>query len=363
MNIAEKVKFAYIIIVRWFRRFVIAVFRTLLFSKDNNVKKVLINRDGAFGDIIVSLPAIKLIREKYPSATINLFSVSIGGISFNDIPLEPGLLDNVFVTDKPGRQALLQKLSQDDYDLFIQLPQNLGLYKSLRNMLIVRLLLKIKNGFGWDEGRVKAFMDIQKKYCPPPRETERFLTTLKQHDIDGDISYPLQETPPTNIDLEELKNQGKKVAAFLIGGKLQPKKWPLPNWSSLAKLLGDDTTIIIIGGEGEYNEAEFIAKDNNHCINLCGKFGLDELFYVFKQIDFAISLDTGAMHLCDAAATKQIVLFSTRDLTDKWQPGNSNSVVIENVLPCSFCLKTSCKNNICMINISAEQVANIAKAF
>jgi len=125
---------------------------------------------------------------------------------------------------------------------------------------------------------------------------------------------------------------------------------------SLAKLIGDKHRILVVGGDDDKVDAEYIIEKTSNTINLCGKLTIPELRYVFEKTKVAISLDTGAMHLCDSTKTKLITLFSTRDLSNKWFPNNKDSVVIEKVLPCSFCLKTICKDNICMSNILPNEV-------
>ena len=92
---------------------------------------------------------------------------------------------------------------------------------------------------------------------------------------------------------------------------------------------GKDYEIIIVGGAAEKNEAQHIHLQTDNSHNFCNKFSISELFYVFKHTQIAISNDTGAMHLCDAAGTPVIGLFSTKELSPKWYPNNDKSVVIE----------------------------------
>jgi len=361
MNLGSQIALLYIGAIRQIRLFLISVFTKILFKKHVSCIKILINRDGAFGDSIVAIPAINIIRQNFPSAQIDLLSINNSNVSFADLGLEEGLIDGLYVVNKKERAKILKRLKQTKYDLFIQIPQNIGIYKSIRNILLVRFYLNIKSAFGWDSGRIKSFMRYQKKHLIVPTETQRFINTLKENGIHGSIDYPIKSQEPDH----HLYKQGvatKDPIIFLIGGKLQPKKWPLESWVSLAKLIGPQENIMLIGGKDETDEAEFILSKTTNTTSLCGELSIPELNHVFKKAKLAISLDTGAMHLCDAAGTKLIALFSTRDLSNKWYPNNKSSIVIEKVLGCSFCLKTKCSNNICMSNITAEEVyANINK--
>ena len=345
----DKIKIFYVKFLVFYRLMFIKIIRHIIFKKHDYKKstKILINRDGAFGDSIVAIPSISVIRQNFPSAQIDLLTFSDHGITFSDIELKDNLVNNILVKNKKNRFITLTNLKKNKYDLFIQLPQNLGLYKSLRNMIIVRFFIGIKSAFGWDSGRIKSFIKTQKKHLTIPTETQRLLNNLKTEGLMGKTSYPIEIKIPhekTVIDL--LK---RKVAVFIIGGKLKIKKWPLKNWVNLANLIGEDYEIIIIGGPSEIEEAKYIKSRTKNSYNFCNKFSISELFFVFKNSQIAISNDTGAMHLCDAAGTIVIGLFSTKELSPKWYPNNKKAIVIE--------------DNDSITNISPTKVYNVIKSF
>ena len=356
MTLSDKLAVVYVKALKLFRNGVIRLSCLVLFKNKKEYKKILINRDGEFGDSVVALPALSIIRQNFPAAEIDLLCVNNSGVGFESFALQPGLINELISIKKAARLSTLKKLRGRNYELFIQLPQNLSLYKSIRNMLLVRFMLNVKSGFGWDHGRIKAFMRQQKQFLGTPTETQRFVTMLAQAGFKGHKNYPLLEKSPRDRNLLKLLERQAPVL-FLIGGKLQAKKWPLENWITLAAKIGKRHKILIIGGENEKQEAAAIASKTENTINTCGLLSISELYFVCKRASLAVSLDTGAMHLCDAAGTRLVALISTRELTDKWLPiNNCQAVILEKVLPCSFCLKTVCENNLCMKNISPQQV-------
>jgi ADP-heptose:LPS heptosyltransferase len=355
MSFNQKTALIYVNLIKLFRTTTINVFIKLLFKKTSDPKRILVNRDGAFGDSIVALPALSIIRQNYPEAQIDLLSINNSGISFKDIGISSSLINTLYAINKMQRKETLNKLKKQNYDLFIQIPQNIGIYKSIRNMLLVRFYLNINDAFGWDYGRIKSFMRLQKQENLIITETARFINMLEQNGLYGEVTYPLNSRPPKNQQIHELIHTIQPFI-FLIGGKLQTKKWPLDHWASLAKLIGNEQKILIAGGDEDIKDAEYIKAKSTNIISLCGKLSISELRYVLEKSKIAISLDTGAMHLCDTTNTRLIALFSTRDLSNKWFPNNKNSIVIEKILPCSFCLKTECNNHICMSSILPKEV-------
>ncbi len=361
MNFFERLALTYVKLIKLFRIYIINLFTAILFKKTTVARKILINRDGAFGDSVVALPALSIIRQNFPEAQIDLLCVNNSGVSFKDIGMDESLINNLYNINKAERKETLIKLKDQQYDLFIQIPQNIGIYKSIRNMLLVRYFLEIKHAFGWDAGRIKSFMRLQKKHGQINTDTYRFIETLKRNGLVGVKAYPLNSEAPHSQEIKTLVDTAQPLA-FLIGGKLQPKKWPLNHWVSLAKLIGDHQKILIIGGDNEKEDGEYIKSKASNTINICGELTIPELRYVLEKTKIAVSLDTGAMHLCDTTETKLVALFSTRDLSNKWFPDNKNAAVIEKVLPCSFCLKTVCEDNICMKNILPNEVYSKIKS-
>ena len=144
MNIIQKLALLYVSLIRIIRLSIINIFSKLLFRNKENCNKILINRDGAFGDSIVALPAINIVRQHYPAAQIDLLSFNNSGISFKDIGLDKALINNLYIIHKTKRPETLSLLKKEKYDLFIQIPQNIGIYKSVRNMILVRFYLNIK---------------------------------------------------------------------------------------------------------------------------------------------------------------------------------------------------------------------------
>ncbi|MGB1799221.1 MAG: glycosyltransferase family 9 protein, partial [Gammaproteobacteria bacterium] len=74
-------------------------------------------RDGAFGDSIVALPAISIIRQNYSDAQIDLLSVNNNGISFKDLGIDESLVNNLYNIHKKQRKEILKKLKEQKYDL------------------------------------------------------------------------------------------------------------------------------------------------------------------------------------------------------------------------------------------------------
>lgn len=355
MTIIEKSKILYVKFILNFRILVINIFKKILFKKNDNPKRILIHRIGTFGDSIVSLPAINTIKQNYKFAELDFITTYKTSINLSTI-IEKDFFNNIFLINKKDRKKELIKLKDNNYDLFIDLPQNYGLFKTIRNMLLVRFILNIRSAYGWDSGMVKAFAKEQIKYLPPKSERERFLNILE-----NEYLKIYENDFPVLID--ELSSKYTfdftKTIAFVIGTNVQANMWPTENWIELAeKLVNNGFFIALIGGEQEKEKANFIVKKQKNILNFCGEFSVSQSAMFLKKCLLAVSHDTGAMHLSYAVGTPVIALFSTRQLFSKWLPPKNNSVSIYKIVDCSGCFFKDCKNNICMKNITVDEVYN-----
>lgn len=334
---------------------IIACAQKLLFSSKMPVSKILIHRIGTFGDSIVTLPALSIIRRHYPHAQLDFVTTYATPLNLSTI-VRKDFFSKIYLIQKQNRKKELKALKHEHYDLYIELPQNYGLIKTLRNMLVVRFLLGIKNAFGWDEGMSKLFAKEQLTYAPPLRESERFIRNLARNAITGTPDYPLQIEAPS-AELLTLFQTPHKVVAFVIGTNVPANKWPLSSWRSLAvALCKEGFSVAVIGGEQEKQDAHKIIADLDRAYTFCGQFSIAQSAGFLQTCTAAICHDTGAMHLCYAVHTPLVALFSSRQLASKWFPPEKGNAVLMQILSCSGCFRKQCENNLCLKEITPDAV-------
>lgn len=337
------------------RKVILKYLQKLFFNRCHNPQKILIHRIGSFGDSIVALPAVWSIRQAYPDAIIHVASTHATPLNLSTV-IDDGIIDEFILIKKKDRSYYLKTLQQRHYDLYIEIPQNYGLIKSIRNMIIVRYYLGIKSAFGWDSGWIKIFPKIQQYYCPPLKEVDRFLQILNDQQIPSFLTFPIKYDNSISIKYFQSLSM-KKVIAFIVGTNVPANKWCHESWKILAvKLLSEGFGVIVIGGEQEMILGDELSKISPSVINLCGKTSISQSASLLTETVCAVSHDTGAMHLAYAVGTPVVALFSTRQLSTKWHPYGQNHRVIEKFLPCSGCFKKVCENNICMGLITPEEV-------
>lgn len=381
---ADKLILAIIHFDYWVRNCVLLLFHKLLFpgkfTRNNNHKRILILRSCGLGDSVCALPIVFFIKNNFPAAQIDLLT---NDKSKNKSPgiaeiTAPGFFNKVFSYSRFLSWEHIKELRKEKYDLFIALPSNdASLSFELRSMLLARLA-GIKTGIGWKVSTTKLFRKKQETYFIFFNETKRLFYILNQYGLKEENYYiPYKEAIYKDKKAENeintllsdcfLENKNKNIALIISAGRKQ-NKWPLYYFQEIAKFYSDKGyNIFLVGGYKEYHEAETICEklQTKNIYNFCGQPTALHTTELLKKCLFAISNDTGAMHLAYFTGIPVIAIFSNRDYSGKWFPPESekNVVLRAKNISCSLCFSNTCKNNICMQVISPEMVIEKAKQF
>lgn len=249
---------------------------------------VLTIRHGAFGDIVLSFPAMAAIRAHHPGAKISLLTTQLYAPMLSASPW----FDRVVVDDKPewwhlaGLRRLRQTLAGFDmiYDL-----QTSG--RSTRYFAIA-------GRPPWSGiARDCQFPDAANRETLHTRE--RLAQQLRLAGIAG---LPV---PDLSWLAGPVANLPARYAVLVPGAAPHrpEKRFPAEKFREVAA--GLDMPVVVVGTAGEKPLAQTIGG-----LDLTGQTDFPQLATVFRGATLAIGNDTGPMHLAAALGVPCISLFS-----------------------------------------------------
>jgi heptosyltransferase-2 len=258
---------------------------------------------------------------------------------------------------------LIEKIKNNYYDLFIELPQDQSTFISqIRNMIVVKFMFKINHAFGWEVGSTKVFRKQQEKSFTFTNERQRLLNILKINNLTNyNQEFPLNITETdvhivnNLIKTNDLFDKSKNIA-FVVGAKRYSNRWPIEYFREVAVYFSKKGfKIIIIGGK---EDQEFLSRllEVANTYDLTGKLTPMQSAVMLKNCRQTLSNDTGPMHLSYAVGTPVVAIFSARDYPNKWFPPEGNIVLRDNDIGCSVCFTESCADNQCMKSITPKNV-------
>ncbi len=259
--------------------------------------KFLIIRFSSIGDIVLTSPVIRCLKQQVPEAVVHFLTKE----SFRSLVECNPYIDKVQVLGN-SRELMMHQLQNEEYDYIIDLHHN------LRTLRIKRALKGVPS-FSFDKLNIEKWLLTVWKInrLPSIHIVDRYLKTVSSFGVvnDGkglDYFYPSSaETKPE--DLPASHRFG--FVGIVIGAALNTKKMPVHKWKQLCAEI--HFPIILLGGNEDRIQGEEIASaDTIKIYNACGKFSLHESADLVKKANLIITHDTGLMHIA-AAFKKRII--------------------------------------------------------
>ncbi len=256
------------------------------------MKKVLIIRFSSIGDIVLTTPVIRNLKNngyEVHYITKKQFKTVIENNQYID---KLHLIDDVNTLGKT-----IKILKKECFDYIIDLHNNFRSFKvkkALRvtsysfNKLNFRKLILVRTGIN---------------IMPKKHIVDRYLDTLKRLNIkldDKGLDYNI----PLKDYLDLSKNLPEKFisnfVSYVIGGTYQGKRMPA---DKIVEVINNsNANFVLLGGKEDVENGSYIVRNvkSKNVISFCGEINLNQSASVIKQSNIVITNDTGLMHIASA---------------------------------------------------------------
>lgn len=329
--------------------------------------RILLTRTDRVGDVVLSTPVIKAIRDKYPDAYIAFMVRPYA----EDIVKGNPYLDEVITYDKYGRHKNIfntinfaLKLRNRRFDKAIMLhPTN--------RVHLISYLAGIPQRIGYD--RKLSFLLTEKiphtKQEGKKHEVEYTIELLKPLGIA--CSHPELYVAVSKGDLKKIEkifienNIKEDTTRVCInpGASCPSKRWPVKNFISLGRMLIEElhTQIIVVSDNENKRFADTIAYSiKGPLLNLSGKTSIGELSAVISKCKLFVSNDSGPVHIACALKIPTISIFGRRDpglSPARWRPFYNKAMFFHKDIGCDICRAHNCSIGFkCLKAITVEEV-------
>tara|TARA_B100001971_G_scaffold159086_1_gene148939 strand:- start:478 stop:1608 length:1131 start_codon:yes stop_codon:yes gene_type:complete len=285
-----------------------------LFPKKNiETKSILLIQLWGLGESILTLPAIKTLREKYPKSKIDILVTDRN----KDIYFNNKNLDNIRVISlNPFAIKWFMSKNFRTYDLVIDMEE----YLNISSIIAFSLG---KNRIGYAHGVRSLLYTKTVPYNDKQHVVYTFLDLLKPLGIKKTVDK-LPQLNYSRIDKKNVDRLLKKyninkknlLVGFGVGAAESAKSrmWPKERFAEVAnKLIKKyNAKIILIGNKGEKNyidDLQDLIENRNNSFNTAGLINVREMFYLIGKCKLFIGNDSGPMHVAAAQGVKTIGLF------------------------------------------------------
>lgn len=261
--------------------------------------KVLIIRFSSIGDIVLTTPIIRCLKQQHPSYVVHYLTKP----SFASLLVNNPYIDQLLLLDDK-LQNTIERLKLEHYDLVIDLHNNIRTTQ-------IKQALEVKS-YAYPKLNIEKWLytNIKVNFLPDKSIVERYLETvksLKVHNDGAGLDYFIpSEANVGNNDIPMSHWAG--YITCVIGGSMATKKLPVAQWKTFCSIF--PYPIILLGGPEDAAEGNEIATiDPIKVYNACGKFSIDEAASLMQYAQIVIANDTGLMHIATALKKPMISLW------------------------------------------------------
>jgi ADP-heptose:LPS heptosyltransferase len=312
--------------------------------------EILILHPGALGDIILSLPAVRALREEFPGARITLAANTDFAAA-----VAKGYADRVLALSALPLHRLFGEESLPPED--------------------ERFWLGFDRIVSWMGARVEGFTGKLARFHPgalaaswmPERAEPRHVAGLFLDSLLPWLSRPISPAyAPIGIEDAVLRDnetwlrqkgwrQDRPLFALHPGAGSRAKRWPLANFSELGRRLKMQGDLLILEGPAERRLGADLAAALGSPAILLADLPLPSVAAALSLCHSFIGNDSGIAHLAAGLGTPSAVLFGPT-LPEQWVPLGAHVVVLREAAGCPACASGAGANHRCMENIPVQGV-------
>ncbi|WP_340694555.1 glycosyltransferase family 9 protein [Hydrogenobacter thermophilus] len=260
--------------------------------------RILIWQTAYLGDVILTTPLIRTLRENIPDAKISFVGRPfimelLKGYDVNLFPFNKGYLESLYITEKIASHNVVLSPHISARSAFIlffsRIPMRVGFDRSELSWLYTH---KVKHS--WNKHEVERNLELLKplgiKEGRWVRETKLFVFDQEVKAVSEKFSLP------------------KEYIVLAPFSNFPLKEWYTDGWIEVARSLKGYK--VLIGTEKDTQKALEIEKKVK-VINLTGKTSLRDLMAILSRAKLIISADSSPVHIANALGVPAISVYTS----------------------------------------------------
>ena len=254
------------------------------------MRKILIIRFSSIGDIVLTTPVIRCLKEQLPEVEIQYLTKK---------QYLPILQSNPYIKKihlfKNNFQELIPKLKTEQFDHIIDL------HKNFRSHYIRFRLGRPATSFPKLNLQKWMITTFHIDHLPRIHIVDRYFRAVEKFGVNNDgkgLDYFLLDSERVEIP-QDFPDLSPHYIAIAIGAKHLTKLFPVHKVAALCDQL--PLPVILLGGKEDMARGEAIrGQSSARVVNACGLLPLNGSASVIAQATAVITNDTGLMHIASA---------------------------------------------------------------
>lgn len=341
----------------------------------HNIKKILLIQFGDLGDVIVTFPCLRALKENFPETRIVLAVHD----KAKDLVQGCHWCDEVLGVETPtdhlierlGRNIkFIQRIRSQKFDLVFDL-------RTGDRSAILSLLTGARQRVSFYGIYNKLWRNRIYSHLVAPdgsqylHMVDYYLSLLNVYGIDTTDRTPTYTVAEGQASETQKLFQSlgletaEPIIAYHAFSLWEYKGWDLNKHAEIIQWMVNryNVSVVLTGTKAQYEQAEIILKQNEKNVyNLAGRTSLKLLPAILQRCDISMGVDTAGGHIAAAVGTPTVTIFGPGNFY-KWAPYGSRSKIVHKGWDCIPCKMMGCNGggkSQCLNELSVSEVkANI----
>lgn len=321
-------------------------------------QNILVRATNWVGDAVMSLPALRALRRRYPRARMTILAKPWVADLYGREPFCDRL-----IAWRGYQWAAIQQLRQEHFDCALLLQNAFGAAAA-----VWLAGIPVRIGYARD-GRgllLTHAVRVPRGNEIPPHESYYYLELLRRAAL---IDEPLPPEPLIRLEghLASRENPENRIGVSPGAAYGTAKRWPAERFASAASQLAREmgAAVSVFGTPDERDVtaevSRLIGAAGIACEDRGGRTTLAGFMDEVSRCRVMLTNDSGSMHIASALGVPTVTIFGATNHITTGPTGPLARVVREPV-ECSPCLKRECPiDHRCMTRVEPARVAQAAR--
>ena len=330
--------------------------------------RVLVIRLSSLGDILLTTPVLRLLRQHYPAAQIDFLTK----VTYRDVLCTNPCVDRLLLLEpQQGFMEILRSLRQTRHDVVVDLHRTLRSRLLYRGLLAQRKLTYAKRTLrrallvhlSWNT--LRTMTPVPELYVAPLR---RLGITASLPPLEMHLTTESREAMDTYVKQELPASVRRPLLAVAPGAHWATKRWPVERFATVAQELAQTqgAAVVVLGsGEDARLAQELCQRLSVPVLNTTGKLPLMHTAALLQQCRLLLSNDSGLMHMATALRVPVVAIFGPTVQEFGFYPFKACAQVVSAELTCRPCSTKGSRrcprgHHHCMQQVTVAQVGAAA---
>lgn len=252
--------------------------------------KILIIRFSSIGDIVLTTPVVRAVKQQLPNAEVHFLVKSSNATLMQNNPY----INKVHLWGSDNSDVV-KDLKKEQFDFIVDLQKN---HKSRK---LINKLGRPHKSFPKCNIKKAVLVGTKINFLPQKHIVERYFEAVKPLNVTNDgqgLDFFIPETE--KFDIQNLPASFENgYIAVAVGAKHATKRIPPEKIIEIGNLLFKP--MILLGDKNDLPAAEkIVAALNGKALNACGQYSINATASIVEQSDCVLTADTGIMHIAAA---------------------------------------------------------------